>query len=98
MLYVLLSRRIPWRRLVPSAVLAGLGQVAIAAYSAVVMPNLIASNSARYGVIGVSLALITWLLVIAGAIVIGAVLGAELVRQPPVPPQRMSHWPVSWEE
>jgi membrane protein len=82
--YVLLSRRIPWRRLVPGAVLAGVGQVVIAAYSAIIMPGLIASNSARYGVIGVSLALITWLLVIAGAIVIGAVLGAELARQPPI--------------
>jgi membrane protein len=84
--YVLLSRRIPWRRLVPGAVLAGVGQVVISAYSAVVMPGLIASNSARYGVIGVSLALITWLVVIAGAIVIGAVLGAELARQPPITP------------
>lgn len=82
--YVLLSRRIPWRRLIPGAVLAGAGQVIISAYTAIFMPNLIASNSARYGVIGVALALITWLVVIAGAIVIGAVAGAELARQPPI--------------
>ena len=82
--YVLLSGRVPWRRLVPGAVLAGAGQVLITACSAVYMPNLISANSARYGVIGVALALITWLLVIAAAIVAGAVAGAELARRPPL--------------
>jgi membrane protein len=80
--YVLLSRRVPWRRLVPGALLAGAGQVLISAYSAIYMPNLIATNSARYGIIGVALALISWLLVIAAAIVAGAAAGAELGRQP----------------
>jgi membrane protein len=86
--YVLLSGRVPWRRLVPGAVLAGAGQVVITACSAIYMPKLIAANSARYGVIGVALALITWLLVIAVAIVAGAVAGAELARQPPLGPGR----------
>lgn len=82
--YVLLSGRIPWRRLVPGALLAGAGQLLVSAGSAIYMPNLIAGNSARYGAIGVALALITWLLIIAGAIVAGAVAGAELARQPPL--------------
>lgn len=82
--YVLLSGRIPWRRLVPGALLAGAGQLLISAGSAIYMPNLIASNSARYGLIGVALALITWLLIIAAAIVVGAAAGAELARQPPL--------------
>lgn len=84
--YVLLSGRIPWRRLVPGAVLAGAGQVLITAGSAIYMPNLIANNSGRYGVIGVALALITWLLIIAAAIVAGAVAGAELAGQQRSPP------------
>lgn len=82
--FVLLSGRVRWRRLVPGAVLAGAGQVLISACSAIYMPNLIAANSARYGIVGVALALITWLLVIAAAIVAGAVIGAELARQPPL--------------
>jgi membrane protein len=82
--YLLLSRKIPWRRLIPGAILAGAGQVIIGAYSAISMPNLIATNSSRYGIIGVSLALITWLLTIAAAIVIAAVAGAELSGQPPL--------------
>jgi len=80
--YVLLSRRIPWRRLVPGALLAGAGQLGITVYSAVYMPGLIAANSARYGIIGVSLALITWLLIIAAAVVAGAAAAAELAGQP----------------
>ncbi len=82
--YLLLSRQIPWRRLVPGAILAGAGQVIISAYSAISMPNLIATNSSRYGLIGVSMALITWLLTITAAIVIAAVAGAELSGQPPL--------------
>jgi membrane protein len=82
--YLLLSRQIPWRRLIPGAILAGAGQVIISAYSAISMPNLIATNSSRYGLIGVSMALITWLLTITAAIVIAAVAGAELSGQPPL--------------
>jgi membrane protein len=81
--YLLLSRRVPWRALVPGAVLAGIGQVVISLLSALYMPHLIATNSARYGAIGVALALVTWLLIIAVAVVVGAVVGAELAGRPP---------------
>jgi membrane protein len=80
--YLLLSRQVPWRRLVPGAALAGAGQLIISVYSAIYMPNLIATNSSRYGIIGVTLALITWLMVVAGAIVAGAAAGAELGGRP----------------
>ena len=81
--YLLLSRRVPWRALIPGAVVAGVGQVVISLLSALYMPHLIATNSARYGAIGVALALVTWLLIIAWAVVVGAVIGAELAGRPP---------------
>jgi membrane protein len=76
--YVLLGARVSWRRLVPGALVSGLGQQAITAASAVWMPRLITENTARYGVIGVAFALLSWLLVIAVVIVVGAVVSGEL--------------------
>jgi uncharacterized BrkB/YihY/UPF0761 family membrane protein len=42
------------------------------------MPRVIATNAARYGAIGVTFALMTWLYLIGLVIVAGAVAGAEL--------------------
>jgi membrane protein len=75
---LLLSRRVARTELLPGAVVAGLGQVAAGVYSAVWMPRLIATDAARYGVIGVTFALVTWLIVIAFGVVIAAVVSAEL--------------------
>jgi membrane protein len=78
--YVLLARRIPWRRLLPGALVAGLGQQLVSAASAVWMPHLITTNTARYGVIGVAFALLSWLLVVAVVLVIAAAVSGELGR------------------
>jgi membrane protein len=78
--YVLLGRRIPWRRLLPGALIAGLGQQLVTAASAIWMPHLITTNTARYGVIGVAFALLSWLLVIAVVLVIAAAVSGELGR------------------
>jgi membrane protein len=76
--YLLLSRRVPRARLVPGAVLAGAGQAVVSLYSAVWMPRLISTNAERYGVIGVTFALLTWLIVIAFCMVCAAVVSAEI--------------------
>jgi membrane protein len=81
--YVLLARRIPWRRLVPGALVAGLGQQLVTAASAVWMPHLITTNTARYGVIGVAFALLSWLLVVAFVLVAAAAVSGELGRATP---------------
>ena len=78
---LLLARRVPRRQLVPGAVVAGVGQVLISIYSAVWMPRLIGSNAEQYGVIGVTFAMLTWLIVLAACLVAVAVISAE-VGQP----------------
>jgi membrane protein len=80
--YLLLSRQISWRPLLPGAVVAAAGQVLIILFSATYMPNQIATNSARYGIVGVSLALLTWLIVVAAVVVAVAATGAELAGRP----------------
>lgn len=75
---VLLSRRVPWRQLLPGALVAGIGQQVVTVLSALWMPTLIANNTGRYGVIGVAFALLSWLLVIAVVLVVAAAVSAEL--------------------
>jgi membrane protein len=92
---LLLSGRVASQRLLPGALAAGAGQVVISVYSAIWMPHLIRDNAARYGVIGVTFALLTWLIVVSAGMVVAAVVSAEagswqgrprgFVRSPGVP-------------
>ncbi|HEX8348151.1 MAG TPA: HdeD family acid-resistance protein [Actinoplanes sp.] len=75
---LLLSRRIPVRRLLPGAVFAGVGSVAMNLYSAVWMPRVIESNAERYGIIGITFAMLTWLIVVGFCVVVVAVIGFEM--------------------
>jgi len=76
--YVLLSRRVPWRALLPGAVVMGIGQSLISLGGAVWMPHLISTNATRYGTIGVTFALLSWLIIVAAAIVAGAAVSVEM--------------------
>jgi membrane protein len=75
---LLLSRRIAIRRLVPGAIVAGIGQILVSLGSDIWMPRLVAQNAGRYGVIGVTFALLSWLIVVGVAIVLLAATCAEL--------------------
>ena len=81
--HLLLSRRVPVRSLLPGAVVAAAGQLLVTAYSALWMPRVVALDAERYGLIGVTFALVSWLIVISLAVVAGAVLGAELAPKTP---------------
>jgi len=81
---LLLARRIPVRRLIPGAIVAGIGQTAISMYSAGWMPRVIAQNADRYGVIGVTFGMVSWLIVIGFALAILAAVAAELGGAPSV--------------
>jgi membrane protein len=74
---LLLSRRVDRRHLLPGAVAAGIGQVVVSVYSATWMPHLIETNASRYGVIGVTFAILAWLIVLSTGFVIAAVVSAE---------------------
>ncbi|MEV0283086.1 MULTISPECIES: YhjD/YihY/BrkB family envelope integrity protein [unclassified Kribbella] len=82
--WLLLSRRVAWRLLLPGAVVSALAQTTVSAVGARYVPYLIEQNTERYGVIGVAIAIISWLvilaLVIVGSAVVGAQLGAALAR------------------
>jgi uncharacterized BrkB/YihY/UPF0761 family membrane protein len=75
---LLLSRRVPIRRLLAGSIVAGAGSAVLSVYSALWMPRLIESNAGRYGIIGVTFAMLTWLIVVGFAVVVVAVMSAEL--------------------
>ena len=78
--HLLSHRRIPVRHLWPGAVVGGVGQSAIALWSVTLLPGIFERDAARYGVIGVALALVTWILAICGLAVGVGVVGAQIAR------------------
>ena len=76
--WLLLSRRVAIRRLLPGALVIAVGSAVLSFYSAVWMPRLIENNSERYGIIGITFAMLTWLILVCFCTVVAAVLSAEL--------------------
>ncbi len=76
----MLGARVPWRRLAPGAVVSAVAQVLVGWGGSLWVPHLIERNAGRYGVIGVAVALISWLVVLAFLLVASAVIGAQFGR------------------
>ena len=79
--YLLLGRRVNYRRLFPSAVLSTVLMTLAGVVSVVAMPHVVASSANQFGTIGVAFALLSWLTALALVIMAAAVVGAELGRE-----------------
>lgn len=75
--HILLNRRLPWRRLVFGGVVAAVGTTVYSLVTSLYMPSLVNRYTEQFGLFGITIALIGWLLVIAGIIVASAAIGAE---------------------
>jgi membrane protein len=73
---VLLARRIPWYRLLPTALLTGFGMTALSICSAIWMPRSVAKSAQQFGVMGVAFALLSWLVAAGFVLVAAAAFGA----------------------
>lgn len=82
--WILLARRIPWRRLLPQAVLTAVGTLAFSVASVIYMPRAVESAAREFGVIGLAFVLLSWLFVVALILVVTAALGAVLAERAPV--------------
>jgi membrane protein len=78
LMWLVLDRRIGWVPLLPGACVSAAVLVAASVGSSIWMPFLIERNTARYGVVGVAIALISWLVALAFLIVASAVIGAQI--------------------
>jgi membrane protein len=80
--WLLLDRRVRWRRLLPGGVLTALCTSVYGVATTIYMPRLMASNSERYGLFGVTLSLVGWLLCIAIVVVAVTAIVTEFDRAP----------------
>jgi membrane protein len=80
--WLLLDRRVAWRRLIPVGAVTSIGTSIYGIASTIYMPRLLESYSRRYGLFGVTLALVGWLLAMALILVASAVTTAEFDRAP----------------
>ncbi|HWK30250.1 MAG TPA: hypothetical protein VNS09_27020 [Solirubrobacter sp.] len=74
--YLMLGRRVSWKRLLPGAVLSALGIAGVGIWSVLWMPHTLASSASQFGLIGIGFALLTWLVAVAGVIVVTSTGGA----------------------
>ena len=81
--YLLLGRRLRWRRLVLQASLTAGGLAALGIWSAIYMPRAIESSAEAYGSIGVAFAMLTWLWGLGIVLVVAAVYGSPQMRWKP---------------
>ena len=77
--YILLARRVPWRRLVPTALLTAVGMTVLSAGSAVWMPRSVSASAEQFGTIGVAFALLSWL-VGAGLVLVFSAAGGAVIE------------------
>lgn len=75
---ILIERRIPYRKLVPGAVIGGLSSGVVIILSGLYVPGLLNSYAVPFGAFGVAIAIGFWLWTIAGVVVIGTVVMGEL--------------------
>jgi membrane protein len=78
--YLLTHRRIPRRYLWPGAVAGGIAQSGASWWTATFLPTIIEKDAMRYGVIGVALSIVTWLIVMSAIPVGAGVIGAQVAR------------------
>jgi membrane protein len=98
-LRVLPNTKLPWRRLLPGALLGAIGLEILKAAGAYYVPKAVASSSQLYGSLGIVFAVLAWLLLFGRLVVYSAVLNVvryeehcgtirAVVEAPPVPGAR----------
>ncbi|MFG1813642.1 YhjD/YihY/BrkB family envelope integrity protein [Kribbella sp. NPDC049174] len=90
--WLLLDGRVHWRRLVPTGLLASVCGAAYTIASTIYMPRMMETYSERYGLFGVTLALVGWLLCVSLILVSATVVGAEFDRSQGWFARRVRSW------
>jgi membrane protein len=78
--YLLLGRRLHWRRLMAGGVLTATGMTALGATSVLWLPRTIETSADQFGVMGVAFALLSWL-VAAGFVLVAAATGGAVTAE-----------------
>ena len=76
--YLLMHRQVHWRRLLAAGAISSVGSAVFGVATTIYMPPLIARYSNEFGLFGITIALIGWLLSASAVIVSSTAIGAEL--------------------
>ncbi|MET9296988.1 YhjD/YihY/BrkB family envelope integrity protein [Streptomyces sp. NPDC003077] len=82
--HLLLAGRVPWRPLLPGAVLTGVGAVVFSLLSRLWMPRALSRSVERYGPLGSVFTLLSWLILFFATVVVGIAVGQVLAHTGPV--------------
>jgi membrane protein len=77
---LLLVGRISIVRLLPAAILMGVGSVGLTVASRIYMPHALKIASEHFGALGIAFTLIGWLFIVSFVLIIATVLGAAIVQ------------------
>jgi uncharacterized membrane protein YvlD (DUF360 family) len=75
--YLLLNRQVHWRRLLVAGVLTATAMAVYSTATTLYMPELVEHSTGQFGLFGVTIAMIGWLLGASGIVVASAAIGAE---------------------
>jgi membrane protein len=75
-MHFLLAGRVPWRELLPSAIITGVFYGGLGVFSKFYFSETIISDSKTYGTIGAIFGIMTWFIAIGAVIILGAVATA----------------------
>ena len=75
-MHFLLAGRTPWRVLIRPALVTAILWLALALFSSISLSSSIVTDAKLYGTIGVVFTLLTWFILIAAVLVLGAAFGA----------------------
>jgi membrane protein len=75
--YLLLNRQVHWRRLLFAGATAAAATTAFGAATTVYMPQVVTSSTEDFGLFGITISIIGWLLAAAGVLIASTVVGVE---------------------
>jgi membrane protein len=78
--WLLMDRRIGWRRLLPGGALTAVMASVYGVVTTLYMPALMTSYSTRYGLFGVTIAIVGWLLVVCFILISVTIVASEVDR------------------
>lgn len=82
--HLLLVGRVGWLLLAPGAVLAAVATTALSMTATLYMPTALNRALEEYGALGLVLTLLSWLIVVCGAVTFAVTIGAVLAQEPPL--------------
>ncbi|MEU3749213.1 MULTISPECIES: YhjD/YihY/BrkB family envelope integrity protein [Streptomyces] len=82
--HLLLAKRVAWLALLPGAVLAGTATTALGLTARIYVPGAVDRAVAAYGAFGLVLVMLSWLIVVCGAVTFAVTIGAVLAEEPPL--------------